>query len=102
MYELLPPPVVDSIREAARAFTRQIPGFAGRDVGVYGAELRTSSPVRIVRGASGEKGDEGTSRSARNLLPAGEGAGYAGGIVSSAVDGLRQAARLIARYARPH
>lgn len=92
---LLPAAVVRSIQRAVRDFARRVRGFAGPEATVYGAELRTGSPVRIVRG------EDGASRSARNLFPAGEGAGYAGGIVSSAVDGLRQAARLISRFAPP-
>ena len=95
LWDILPAPVVKSIHSAARAFARQVQGFAGQEAAVYGAELRTGSPVRI------ERGPDGSSVSATNLFPAGEGAGYAGGIVSSAVDGLRQAVRLVARYARP-
>ncbi len=95
VYDLLPAPVMRSIREAVRTFARRVRGFTGPSAGVYGAELRAGSPVRILRG------EDGSSRSARNLFPAGEGAGYAGGIVSSAVDGLRQAERIVARYAPP-
>jgi len=93
VWEVLPPVVAASIRSAARAFAGTIRGFTGPSAGVYGAELRAGSPVRIVRGA------DGVSPSAENLYPAGEGAGYSGGIMSSAVDGLRQAARVIGRYA---
>jgi uncharacterized FAD-dependent dehydrogenase len=91
----LPPAVENSIRVAAKAFVRKMRGFLSKDATVYGFELRTGSPVRIVRS------DEGASPSAGNLFPAGEGAGYAGGIVSSAVDGLRQAANIIRIFARP-
>jgi len=93
VWEVLPPAVVASIRSAVRAFSGTIRGFTGPSAGVYGAELRAGSPVRIVRGA------DGASPSAGNLYPAGEGAGYSGGIMSSAVDGLRQASRIIERYA---
>ena len=92
---ILPRVVTDSIRAAVKHFARRIEGFLSPDAAVYGAELRTGSPVRIRRGESGE------SVSAEKLYPAGEGAGYAGGIVSSAVDGLRQAARVVRRFARP-
>jgi hypothetical protein len=95
VFNLLPKVVVQSIQAAARTFSSTIRGFTGPSAGVYGAELRAGSPVRIVRG------DDGVSTSAANLFPAGEGAGYAGGIMSSAVDGLRQAARVIAKYAPP-
>jgi uncharacterized FAD-dependent dehydrogenase len=95
VWELLPEVVVASLRCAVRTFSGTIRGFTGPSAGVYGAELRAGSPVRIVRG------DEGASASAANLYPAGEGAGYAGGIMSSAVDGLRQAARVIGKYAPP-
>ncbi len=93
--ELLPEVVVASLRCAIRTFSGTLRGFTGPSAGVYGAELRAGSPVRIVRC------DEGASASAANLFPAGEGAGYAGGIMTSAVDGLRQAARVIATYAPP-
>ncbi len=95
VWKILPPVVVASLRSAVQTFAGTIRGFTGPSAGVYGAELRTGSPVRIVRG------EDGASPSAANLFPAGEGAGYAGGIMSSAVDGLRQAARIVARYAPP-
>ena len=95
VWEILPPAVVASIRAAVREFAMTIRGFTGPSAGVYGAELRAGSPVRIVRG------DDGAAPSAANLYPTGEGAGYSGGIMSSAVDGLRQAARVVARYAPP-
>lgn len=95
VWEILPDIVVASLRCAVREFSMTIRGFTGPSAGVYGAELRGGSPVRIVRG------EDGASSSAANLFPAGEGAGYAGGIMSSAVDGLRQAARVIAKYAPP-
>ena len=62
-----------------------MPGFVGDDAILHGVETRTSAPLRVVR-------DDGCeSVSLRNLYPCGEGAGYAGGIVSAAVDGLRVA-----------
>jgi uncharacterized protein len=81
--QLLPPWVAEALARALARFDRTLPSFtaAGQLVGV---ETRTSSPVRIVRG---EKTLESPSH--RGLFPSGEGAGYAGGIVSAAIDGLR-------------
>ncbi len=81
----LPDYVVAALREALPAFDRQLPGFARPDAVLTGVETRTSSPVRLVRG------DDCQSVTLRGLFPAGEGAGYAGGILSSAVDGIRVA-----------
>jgi len=82
----LPDYAIDAIREAIPAFERQLRGFAMADAVLTGTETRTSSPIRIVR-------DEGTfeSPSLRGLYPAGEGAGFAGGIMSAAVDGMKVA-----------
>jgi uncharacterized protein len=80
--ECLPDFAVTAIREALPAFARQIPGFADDDVIMTGVETRTSSPVRIARDATYQ------SPSVRGLFPAGEGAGYAGGIMSAAIDGI--------------
>ncbi|MBI5329991.1 MAG: NAD(P)/FAD-dependent oxidoreductase [Betaproteobacteria bacterium] len=81
----LPEYVVTAIREAILAFDRQIPGFAMDDALLTGVETRTSSPIRITRDERFE------SLNTRGLYPAGEGAGYAGGILSAAVDGIRVA-----------
>jgi uncharacterized FAD-dependent dehydrogenase len=81
----LPDFAVAAIREALPAFGRQIPGFDMEDAVMTGVETRTSSPIRIRRGADGH------SLNTRGLFPAGEGAGYAGGILSAAVDGIRTA-----------
>jgi uncharacterized protein len=81
----LPDYAVAAIREALPAFDRQIPGFAMDDAVLTGVETRTSSPIRIGRG------DDRQSLSTRGLYPAGEGAGYAGGILSAAVDGIEVA-----------
>ena len=81
----LPAYVVDAIREALPAFDRQIHGFAMTDALLTGVETRTSSPVRVTRNQSFQ------SVNTRGLYPAGEGAGYAGGILSAAVDGIRAA-----------
>ena len=81
----LPDYAVAAIREAIPAFDRQIAGFAMHDAVLTGVETRTSSPVRITRNDGYE------SVSTAGLYPAGEGAGYAGGIVSAAVDGIKVA-----------
>ena len=81
----LPDYVVGAIREALPAFARQIAGFAMADAVMTGVETRTSSPIRITRGADFQ------SVNTAGLYPAGEGAGYAGGILSAAVDGIRVA-----------
>jgi uncharacterized FAD-dependent dehydrogenase len=81
----LPEYAIAAIREALPAFDRQIKGFAMHDAVLTGVETRTSSPIRITRGADGQ------SLNTRGLFPAGEGAGYAGGILSAAVDGIRAA-----------
>jgi hypothetical protein len=79
----LPDYAIAAIREALPAFDRQIKGFALRDAILTGVETRTSSPVRIKRDERLE------SLNTAGLYPAGEGAGYAGGILSAAVDGIR-------------
>jgi hypothetical protein len=81
----LPEYAIDAIREALPAFDRQIKGFGMHDALLTGVETRTSSPVRIRRN------DDYQSLNTRGLFPAGEGAGYAGGILSAAVDGIRVA-----------
>ncbi|MEW6676281.1 MAG: NAD(P)/FAD-dependent oxidoreductase [Pseudomonadota bacterium] len=81
----LPDFVVAAIREALPAFDKQIKGFAMEDALMTGVETRTSSPVRITRG------EDFQSLNTRGLFPAGEGAGYAGGILSAGVDGIRAA-----------
>jgi uncharacterized FAD-dependent dehydrogenase len=81
----LPDYAIEAIREALPAFERQIPGFAMEDALLTGVETRTSSPLRVTRG----KDRRGVN--VRGLYPAGEGAGYAGGIMSAAVDGIETA-----------
>ena len=81
----LPDYAIAAIREALPAFARQIAGFAADDAVLTGVETRTSSPVRITRGKDFQ------SLNTRGLFPAGEGAGYAGGILSAAVDGIKVA-----------
>jgi uncharacterized FAD-dependent dehydrogenase len=79
----LPDYAIEAIREALPAFDRQIHGYAMHDAVLTGVETRTSSPVRIKRL------DNFQSLNTRGLFPAGEGAGYAGGILSAAVDGIK-------------
>ena len=81
----LPDYAVAAIRDALPAFDRRIRGFAMEDAVMTGVETRTSSPVRIPRGEGGH------SVNTVGLFPAGEGAGYAGGIMSAGVDGIRAA-----------
>jgi uncharacterized FAD-dependent dehydrogenase len=86
----LPAQALIAIREALPAFERQIPGFAMPDAVLTGVETRTSSPLRIPRGPDYQ------SLNVRGLYPAGEGAGYAGGIMSAGVDGI-EVAEAVAR-----
>ncbi len=79
----LPTELIEAIREALPAFAKQIPGFDYGDALLTGVETRTSSPVRISRGVNFQ------SINTPGLFPAGEGAGYAGGILSAGIDGLR-------------
>ena len=81
----LPDYAIAAIREALPAFNRQIDGFAMADAVLTGVETRTSSPIRIGRDTTLQ------SMNTRGLFPAGEGAGYAGGILSAGVDGIRVA-----------
>lgn len=81
--QCLPDFVVDQLAEALPVFDRKIRGFTSREALLLGIESRTSSPVRIVRG------DNGQSITHPGVYPCGEGAGYAGGITSAAVDGIR-------------
>ncbi len=79
------------MRAAIRNFDRKLKGFACPDALLTGVETRSSSPVRLVR-------DTGYESNIKGLYPAGEGAGYAGGIMSAAVDGLRLAESIVAKY----
>jgi len=88
--EILPRFVVESLRQAMGRFGRTLPGFASPQAQLVGVETRTSSPLRIVRG------EDLQSPSLPGLFPVGEGAGYAGGIVSAAIDGLRSADAILA------
>jgi hypothetical protein len=89
--EALPGYVLEALREALPAFERQIKGFAMPGAVLTGVETRTSSPLRITRGRDLQ------SLNVAGLYPAGEGAGYAGGIMSAAVDGIAVAEAVAAR-----
>lgn len=86
--QCLPDFAVEAMREALVAFDQQLPGFARPDAVMTGVETRTSSPIRIPRGFDFQ------SVNTAGLFPAGEGAGYAGGILSAGVDGIRVAEAL--------
>jgi len=85
---VLPKYVTDAMKEALPVFGRKIRGFDLPDALLTGVESRTSSPVRMERNEAGES-------NIRGLYPAGEGAGYAGGIMSAAVDGIKTALKII-------
>ena len=88
----LPGTIHRGIADGIRAFARQLRGFDMPEAVITAVESRTSAPVRIMRGENGE------ATRLHGLYPVGEGAGYAGGIVSAAVDGMKAAERLIAKY----
>ncbi|KRB10053.1 NAD(P)/FAD-dependent oxidoreductase [Rhizobacter sp. Root16D2] len=88
LHPSLPDYAIEAIREALPAFERQIKGFSMPDAVLTGVETRTSSPLRITRGKDYQ------SLNVKGLYPAGEGAGYAGGIMSAGVDGIEVAEAL--------
>jgi hypothetical protein len=90
--ECLPEFVVEALAQSFPKLENALKGFAMADAVMTAVESRSSSPVRILRG------DDFESLSVKGLYPAGEGAGYAGGIVSSAVDGIRVAEAILARF----
>jgi uncharacterized FAD-dependent dehydrogenase len=89
-----PAGVNNALREALRRFGRQMPGYLGEEAVLIGVETRTSAPVTILRDPKTLE-----SPAITGLYPAGEGAGYGGGIVSAAIDGLRVADAIVARLA---
>ena len=91
---LLPPGLTGDFLEGMEYFDSRIEGFAGPEAVCAGLESRTSSPVRIPRG-------EDLQSAVRGLYPCGEGAGYAGGIMSAAMDGIRAAEAVRKRYKQP-
>ena len=90
--QCLPEFAVTSLREAVPVFDRRLRGFATADALLTGVETRSSSPVRVLRDDTGQS-------NLRGVYPCGEGAGYAGGIMSAAVDGIRCAEAALASYA---
>lgn len=87
--EVLPPAIVAGMREALRHFERQLPGFSGPEAVLVAPETRTSAPIRFTRGVDLH------SLGLPGLIPVGEGAGFAGGIVSAALDGMKAADAII-------
>ena len=94
MSRILPAACNQAFVDGMEQFGRQVKGFNRPDAILSGVESRTSSPVRIPR-------DEALQSTVRGLYPCGEGAGYAGGITSAAMDGLRVAEQIIAAFAVP-
>ena len=92
--KVLPEPVSAALLEGLHDFERRLPGFSRSGL-MIGIETRTSAPVRILRG------EDGQSVNCPGLYPTGEGAGYAGGIMSAALDGFHQARKVIARFSKP-
>ena len=89
--KLFPKEIYESMKEAFSDFNRKIKGFINEDAYVAAIESRTSSPIRINR-------DESLQANIFGIYPCGEGAGYAGGIMSAAMDGLKVAERIIEKY----
>lgn len=89
--EIFPDSVNESLEKGIKSFDRQIQGFANGDTVLSGVESRTSSPVRILRNEELMVGDTG-------IYPCGEGAGYAGGITSAAMDGMKVAEKIAKKY----
>lgn len=96
LHDLLPQWITSRMREGLRLFGRQMQGYLSEESLLLGFETRTSSPVRIPR-----REDTLEHPQVRGLFPCGEGAGYAGGIISAAVDGLRTARAIVGRFAPP-
>jgi len=91
--EVLPSFIIEGMKAAILHFDRQIPGFASSDGVIIAPETRTTAPLRFIRD------EHMTSVTVPDLMPIGEGAGYAGGIISAALEGYRAAEVLINRYA---
>ena len=90
LHELFPKEICEAMVEGIQAFDKKISGFAMNDAILTGVESRSSSPIRITRDAQTLQ-----STNLKGFYPAGEGAGFAGGIVSSAIDGLRCAEQVM-------
>lgn len=89
--EILPDYINESLKEAIENFDTKIKGFAGDDTILAGVETRTSSPIRILR-------DEDLVSNIKGIYPCGEGAGYSGGIMTSAIDGIKVAEAIGKKY----
>jgi hypothetical protein len=89
MDEILPDFIIAALKAGMKEFDKKMRGFVTEEATLMGVETRTSSPVRICRRSDGQ------SETLSGIYPCGEGAGYAGGIISSAVDGVRAAKQLI-------
>ena len=87
--DIYPTFITESLKEGIKQFDKKIEGFADYDAVLTAPETRSSSPVRILRG------EDGVSKTIRGLYPCGEGAGYAGGIMSAATDGIKQSENVI-------
>lgn len=92
-HDLFPPFISESLAEGLIAFDRKLKGFAMDDALMSGVETRSSAPLRILRDQ-----ERCESINVQGLYPCGEGAGFAGGIVSAAIDGLRCAEKIIEKY----
>lgn len=91
-HDVFPPYITEMLKKGLVDFGKKIKGYDSADVPLTGVETRTSSPVRIMRG------EDLTAPGHSGVYPCGEGAGYAGGIVSAAVDGIRVASKIIGEY----
>ena len=93
LHDVLPEAVCNGLKRGLQEFERKVPGFAGDQAVLIAPETRTTSPIRFLRD------DGGQSTTIRGLYPTGEGAGFGGGIVSCALDGIRAARDIVQRYA---
>ncbi|KAF9662723.1 hypothetical protein SADUNF_Sadunf18G0084000 [Salix dunnii] len=93
LHELFPMHITDALRHSVSVFDKELPGFISNEALLHGVETRTSSPVQIPRSS-----DTYESLSLKGLYPVGEGAGYAGGIVSAAVDGMHAGFAVAKRF----
>jgi len=93
LHALLPDWIGKALVDGIQGFDRKMRGYITEEANLFGSETRTSSPVRI------ERGEDMQCITTPGLYPVGEGAGYAGGIVSAAVDGLKAAAKILALHA---
>lgn len=93
LHELFPMHITDALRHSVSVFDKELPGFISNEALLHGVETRTSSPIQIPRSS-----DTYESMSLKGLYPVGEGAGYAGGIVSAAVDGMHAGFAVAKRF----